>query len=326
MILRRLGNKKKIADKIQQFFPKHKIYIEPFFGAGGMFFNKPKAKYNIVNDLDSDVFNLFQVAMNQKEELEKAFYMMPIHSDLLKYWKKNEEIEPIKKALRFLFISNFTFMGSGEGLRIGASGGTNKNIFDENLNKTFHFIKNVQFNNCDFKRFLNSIYFDDRKTPTETNESFIYCDPPYIGTIDNYSNSFKEEDHCRLLDSVIETKKMLFDVQFDNDDFIRFLKKPNFTKGDNFKENTFVYADPPYIGTIDNYSNSFKEDDSISLFDELERTGCKYGISEFDNPFILDQAKKRNLNVITIGERQNLKNRRVEILITNYENELTLFD
>ena len=67
--------------KIQPYFPPHKIYIDRFFffGAGGMFFNKPKAKYNIVNDLDSDVFNLFQVVMNQKEELEKAFYMMPIH-------------------------------------------------------------------------------------------------------------------------------------------------------------------------------------------------------------------------------------------------------
>ncbi len=73
-----------------------------------MFFNKPKAKYNIVNDLDSDVFNLFQVVMNQKEELEKAFYLMPIHSDLLKYWKDNKETEPIKKAIRFLFLSNFS--------------------------------------------------------------------------------------------------------------------------------------------------------------------------------------------------------------------------
>ena len=78
MILRRLGNKKKIAKQIQSYFPKHKIYIEPFFGAGGMFFNKPKAKYNIVNDLDSDVFNLFQVVMNQKEELESHCLLLQI--------------------------------------------------------------------------------------------------------------------------------------------------------------------------------------------------------------------------------------------------------
>ena len=259
MILRRLGNKKKIAEEIQKHFPPHKIYIEPFFGAGGMFFNKPKVKYNIVNDLDSDVFNLFQVVMNQKEELEKAFYLMPIHSDLLNYWKKNLETEPIKKALRFLFLSNFTIMGSGNGIRIGASGGTNKNIVDENIEETFKLLKNVQLNNCDFKRFINSISFDDRKIPTETNESFIYCDPPYLGTTDNYSHSFDE------------------------------------TK-------------------------------SEELFNVLEETKCKFAMSEFNHPFIIEQAKKRNLNVIVIGERQNLKNRRTEILVTNYQNnQQTLF-
>ena len=72
MILRRLGNKKKIAKKIQAYFPPHKIYIEPFFGAGGMFFNKPKAKYNIVNDLDSDVFNLFQCRYEPKRRIRKG--------------------------------------------------------------------------------------------------------------------------------------------------------------------------------------------------------------------------------------------------------------
>jgi DNA adenine methylase len=50
MILRRLGNKSKIASEIYRHFPPHRTYVEPFFGAGGMFFNKPKAKYNILND------------------------------------------------------------------------------------------------------------------------------------------------------------------------------------------------------------------------------------------------------------------------------------
>ena len=253
MILRRLGNKKKIAKEIQKYFPPHKIYIEPFFGAGGMFFNKPKAKYNIVNDLDSDVFNLFNVVMNQKEDLEKAFNIMPIHNDLLEYWKNNEETDPIKKAIRFLFLSNFTIMGTGSVMRIGASGGTNKNIVDNNINETFDLLKNVQLNNCDFKRFLGSISFDDRKTPTETNESLIYCDPPYLETNDNYSNSFTEEQ-------------------------------------------------------------------SKELFDTLEETGCKFAVSEFNHHFIIEQAEKRGLNVIIIGERQNLKNRRTEVLITNYDN------
>ena len=93
MILRRLGNKSKISEKIHKLFPKHEIYIEPFFGAGGMFFNKQKAKYNIVNDIDADVFNLFMVVMNDKEALREAFFQMPIHTDLLNYYKTNEEAE-----------------------------------------------------------------------------------------------------------------------------------------------------------------------------------------------------------------------------------------
>lgn len=258
MILRRLGNKKKIAQEIQQYFPPHKIYIEPFFGAGGMFFNKPKAKYNIVNDLDSDVFNLFQVVMNQKEELEKAFYMMPIHSDLLDYWKKNEETEPIKKALRFLFLSNLTFMGTGEAMR-------------------------------------------------------------YTATKQEYPQNFKYY--------LEETNKKLFDVHFNNTDCVKFLNNISFqADGRNDEEKTFIYCDPPYLGTNDNYSNSFTEQDSEDLFNCLIKTKCKFAMSEFDHPFILEQAKKNNLNVIIIGERQNLKNRRTEILVTNYKNsQQTLF-
>ena len=252
MILRRLGNKKKLAEHIQSYFPAHKIYIEPFFGAGGMFFYKPKAKYNIINDLDSDVFNLFQVVSNQKEEFEKAFYDMPIHSDLLEYWKENEETEPIRKALRFLLRSNFTYSGTGTAL-----------IFT----------------------------FADSKG--------------------------------QLLKMLNETNKMLFGVQFDNDDFRRFLRKPNFTKGANFKNESFIYCDPPYLETTDNYSHSFKEEDSNDLFNSLEDSGCKWAMSEFDHPFIIKQAEERGLNILYIGERNNLKNRRTEISVTNYENKQT---
>ena len=250
MILRRLGNKKKIAKEIQAHFPPHKIYIEPFFGAGGMFFNKPKAKYNIVNDLDSDVFNLFQVVMNQKEELFELYKITPYHSDLIKYWKETPETTPLKKAMRFIYLSNFSLLGTGSQLSYGAAacGRRKTKDFKVLLEQTYNFIQEVQFMNVHFIKFFSN--FQIRGT---------------------------EHDH-------------------------------------------FIYADPPYLGTNDNYSHSFKEQDSNDLFDELEKTNCKFAMSEFDHPFILEQAEKRNLNIITIGERQNLKNRRTEILITNYIN------
>ena len=256
MILRRLGNKQAIAKKILPYFPPHRIYIEPFFGAGGMFFNKPKAKYNIVNDLDSDVFNLFQVVMNQKEELFEMYKKIPYHSDLLNYWKEHKEVDKLLRAIRFIFISNFTLLGTGSHLSFGARsfGKMNNSDFNALLDETLYLITDVQFLNCDFIKFFKSIQIRSAH------------------------------------------------------------------------DNHFIYADPPYINTNDNYSNSFTPDDSIDLFNILQETGCKWAMSEFDNPFIIEQANQRDLNIHIIGERQNLNNRRTEILITNYQHQKTLFE
>jgi len=262
MILRRLGNKKKISKKIQSHFPQHKIYIEPFFGAGGMYFNKPKVKHNIVNDIDSDVFNLFQVVINKKEELEKAFFMMPIHSDLLNFWKENEEQDPVMKAVRFLFLSNLTLLGKMGTLKYTPRD-ESKKLFYENVDLTFKLLADVKFNNADFREFFRGIAFID----------------------------------------------------------------VDFGKPSGERDSAFVYNDSPYLDTINTYSDNgtWTKQDAADLFDCNVATGSKFAISEFDHPFILEQAKDRGLNVITIGERNNLKNRRIEILVTNYINHLTLF-
>lgn len=256
MILRRLGNKSNIAQEIIKYFPEHKIYIEPFFGAGGMFFNKRKAQHNIVNDLDSDVFNLFQVVLNNRAEFLESLEITPYSSELFEYWKKNKETEPIKKAIRFLYLSNFGFLGQETVINIDNRNHKQNAIL--NLKRTLDFLKDcsLKFTNFDFRKSINTI---------KTTEDLT-------------------------------------------------VKK------------TFIYCDPPYLGTNDNYSHSFTEQDSIDLFDCLQATGCKFAMSEFDNEFILNQAKERGLNVIVIGERKNLKNRRTEILITNYEKQKGLFD
>jgi len=127
-----------------------------------------------------------------------------------------------------------------------------------------------------------------------------------------------------LLNNIDTTFDLIHDVQFNNRDFRKFLKAFELIEN---KLKTFIYCDPPYLNTGNNYSNSFTEKDTKDLFEVLINRGCKFAISEFDNPVILDLAEQYNLNVITIGERRTLKNRRIEILITNYKNiQLNLFD
>lgn len=153
------------------------------------------------------------------------------------------------------------------------------------------------------------------------------------GKQDTVAVSARTEHKKHFYNGLSGTFDKLADVKFTNFDFRKFFKSIcfvdiDFGKPSGEREYTFIYCDSPYLSTVDTYSNSdtWKEQDSIDLFNTLQETGCKWAMSEFDNEFILQQAKERNLNVIIIGERQNLKNRRTEILITNYQQQPSLFD
>ena len=254
MILNRLGNKKKIAGEIQKYFPQHEIYIEPFFGAGGMFFNKPKSRYNFVNDFDDDVYNLYRQLLDNKEELIRMIEMTPVTETQFKQWGKGKrEDTPLLNAIRFLFISNFGLYGKPNTLRIGPC--NTKKIILEHIDITFKYLGDVYFFNCDFRKV------------------------------------FKKCDYKKNI------------------------------------EKCFCYCDPPYLETQSNYSADFTEQDSFDLFEVLQGSGVKWAMSEFNHPFILQQAEERKLKVNHIGERKNIMNRRIEVLVTNYEiPQYNLFD
>lgn len=254
MILTRIGNKRAIASDIIKYFPKHKTYIELFFGAGGIWFSKPIVDYNFCNDIDDDIFNLYLMLKTRKDDLIKEIELMPMTENLLKYWNNNNEKEPIMKAIRFLMLSNFGYLGKPETFRYGQAVGNEKKAILNQIEDTFKLIQNAKFMNCDFRKVLSKIQF----------------------------------------------------------------------RNGNEKD-AFVYSDPPYYQTV-KYQKEWTEKDVIDCFDVTFNSGINGAMSEFDNPFILQQAKERNLNVHIIGERKNLKNRRTEILITNYPQEKTLFD
>lgn len=254
MILTRQGNKTLIADKLYLQFPEHKTYIELFFGAGGMYFNKPIAQNNICNDVDSEVFNLWNEVKFNKDELLKELEQLPIHNDIWKAFKKQTPINNTLRAALFLMYSNFGYMGKPNNLGFSAS--------------------------CNYKDMI--------------------------------------------IQKIDETFKKIKDVLFMNEDFRNVLPKIKY-RSEQEKHNTFIYADPPYLGTYE-YKTGWKEKDTIDCFDVVFNSGFKAAMSEFNNPVILDLAKQMNLNVITIGERQNMKNRRIEILVTNYKKNATLFD
>lgn len=251
MILRRLGNKKKLAQRIISYFPKHSTYIEPFFGAGGLFFNKPVSEYNILNDYDEDVYNIFTLIRTRKDELWEAIETTPLHEKIWKDYKEGRmPQDDISRAIRFLMVSNFSLYGSGETFRL---------------------------------------------TPSDNGRRILFAN--YEATIRFFAD---------------------VDVTFSCRDAVELIKSLSLARLSDQKD-AFVYCDPPYQQTRNNYSADYTYEQLHELTTTLIDRDLKFAISEFENDVINGLADEFNLHKIVICERQTLKNRNNEVLLTNYK-------
>ena len=82
-VLKYPGAKNRLANWICSFIPDHEVYCEPFFGSGAVFFNKPKAKIETVNDLDGNVINYFRVIREHPAELARLLSLTPFSLSLI---------------------------------------------------------------------------------------------------------------------------------------------------------------------------------------------------------------------------------------------------
>ncbi|MCX6232948.1 MAG: DNA adenine methylase [Bacteroidetes bacterium] len=67
--------KQKLAEKIIiSMIPKHRIYCEPFFSGGEVFFAKPPAEIEVINDSNREIINFFSILKTEDyaRRLEQA--------------------------------------------------------------------------------------------------------------------------------------------------------------------------------------------------------------------------------------------------------------
>jgi D12 class N6 adenine-specific DNA methyltransferase len=56
------GGKQQLASTIISIIPNHKIYVEPFFGGGAVFFSKAPSLVEVINDLNLEMVNFYRYA------------------------------------------------------------------------------------------------------------------------------------------------------------------------------------------------------------------------------------------------------------------------
>ncbi|MEM1121656.1 MAG: hypothetical protein AAGJ18_14490, partial [Bacteroidota bacterium] len=119
------------------------------------------------------------------------------------------ETEPVKKALRFLFLSNFSLLGKSDTMMLLHSNTNRKKQLISLLEITQERLENCMFRNQDFRVFLNGIIADDAHIPK--SKRLIYGDGPYIGTTNNYGKNgrqlkWKESDSEDLFEMLVKSK------------------------------------------------------------------------------------------------------------------------
>jgi DNA adenine methylase len=194
-MLHRVGRKSyhnKLLPKLLRLFPdKVETFIDLFMGSGNVTFAMlGRAKYLYANDKEQEIFNLFQVVKDRPEELLMALRLMPQHDSLFQFWRKAQESDPIWRAVRFLFLSNFGYLGVGRTLRC-RNGNEKRNLY-QGIVKLSPLIDKIMFLCCDFREVLSVISWSNPER--EKPRAFVYADPPYCGTGSNYAEDFTEED------------------------------------------------------------------------------------------------------------------------------------
>ena len=192
-----------MADWIISHMPPHTTYLEPFFGSGAVFFNKPPSALETINDIDGDVVNLFRVIRDRPEELARVVYWTPYSRE--EYYASYERVEDeLERARRFLvrcWMARGARSSDRNGWRhiIDHSGPRpvkQWNDVPDKIMKITERLKGVQLEQQPAIELIRRY-----KRP----EVLIYADPPYVmstrrGRI--YKHEMTDDDHVELLEAL----------------------------------------------------------------------------------------------------------------------------
>jgi len=159
----RMGGKRKLAVRLIKMFPKdYKIYVEPFVGAGNIFFRVPKregVKY-VINDKDKTIYRILKALRDRGDEINKNIKRTKPSREAFNAIrdKKNRTVE------EDLQLTKHSFFASRKSYNLQSPD------IKTDYSKHHEELKGVTVLNDDFAKVIRAY---------NTPATFFYLDPPY---------------------------------------------------------------------------------------------------------------------------------------------------
>lgn len=203
------GAKWGMARRIVSMMPKHRSYLEPFFGSGAVLFNKIPSAIETVNDIDGDITNFFKVLREQTNELAEAISLTPYSRDVFDDAHENRGISEFDRAYRFAIRSRM-----GHGFKTYQKTGFKIDVYARERSYCVDCWNNMPELLFEAAARLKSVQIENRPA-IEMVKRFnhenvlIYADPPYLLETrggKQYKHEMSEQDHVDLLAALREHK------------------------------------------------------------------------------------------------------------------------
>ena len=208
-VVKWVGGKRQLLPVLTELLPTRiTSYCEPFVGGGALLFWK-QPKHAIINDINTDLIQMYEVIRDNVEGLIAELETHTNDSDHfyeVRDWDRNKEtyalLSNVKKAARIIYLNKTCYNGL---FRVNNAGEfnapfgnyTNPNIVNApTLRAVSNYFREaeVDFFNRDYADVLAEV----------PQGAFVYLDPPYdpVSTTSNFTGyargGFSRDDQIRL--------------------------------------------------------------------------------------------------------------------------------
>jgi len=264
------GGKQQLSEIIVRLIPPHKLYCEPFFGGGAVYFAKQPSEVEVINDINSEVVNFYKVVKNDffalQNEIETTLHSRAAHAQARVINKNPDLFNAIKRAWAFWTLANMSFgsdMSGGFGF--DNSGQMTRKITNKINNFTAVIstrLRNTQIECYDALKIIGA-----RDTP----ETFFYLDPPYPDTDQGHYNGYTTADFSALLELLTTIQGKFLLSSFRNKSLTENTIKNNWNQFELTMNKSMTAKDEKQLQKIEVFTANYPIEKAgyglLSLFD-----------------------------------------------------------